>query len=107
MVIPIHSGGGSNIKVLECLGYQRVCVASRFVLGAFGKALKEGEHLLGADSPDEFAEKVIDVLRHPEAYDTLARQGYRLVSDQFSPEAFARTVVQLAQQTIGTACVSD
>ncbi len=107
VVIPIHSGGGSNIKVLECLGYQRVCVASRFVLGAFGKALKEGEHLLGADSPDEFAEKVIDVLRRPDAYAALARQGHGLVSDQFSPVAFARTVVQLVQQTIGTSCLPD
>lgn len=107
VVIPIHSGGGSNIKVLECLGYQRICVASRFTLGAFGTALQEGEHLLGAESADEFAEKVIGVLRQPTVYDAIAHQGYQLVSDRFSPEAFSRTVAELAQRTIGTSGLPD
>ena len=101
VVVPVHSGGGSNIKVLECLGHQRPCVASMFTAQAFGDALRGGEHLLLADSADQFADHIIDVLDYPERYETMADQGYRLVSSHFSKAMFAENVVAFVHRLIG------
>lgn len=101
VVVPIHSGGGSNIKVLECLGYRRPCVASKFTAQAFGDALCAGEHLLLADTADQFADQIIDVLRYPEDYETMVDQGYHLISTQFSRAMFTENVVKLVRHVLG------
>lgn len=41
-IVPIYSGGGSNIKVLEAMSLKRPCVVSEFATRGFEKHLKDG-----------------------------------------------------------------
>lgn len=102
VIIPIHSGGGSNIKVLENLGHRRPCVATPFTTKAFGPTLRADEHLLLADSAKKFADYVIEVIRKSNAYEAMAERGYSLVAANFSPAMFSEKVIHLIQQVTGT-----
>ncbi len=100
VAIPIFSGGGSNIKLLECLSHRRICVASEFTIRAFGGMLQDGKHLLAADDAKEFSDRIIGVLRDPQAYAQMAENGYDLVASRFTADAFFRNVQALAKQVL-------
>lgn len=52
-VVPVRAGGGTRIKILEAVAYGLPVVSTS--LGAEGLPLRDGEHLLLADTPDAFA----------------------------------------------------
>ena len=59
-VAPLRSGAGSNLKVIEALAGGRPLVATSHA--AEGFHVRDGEHLLVADEPREFANAVIRLL---------------------------------------------
>lgn len=59
--VPIMSGGGTRIKIIEAAGYGLPIVST--TLGAEGLDLQDGRHLLLRDNPESFADAVVDLLR--------------------------------------------
>ena len=100
VIVPIHIGGGSNIKVLEALGHGRPCVVTRLTAAAFNPQLVHGQHYLVADNAQEFKQYVIEVLRQPEAYYGMAARGYESVRSQFSVENFKALVAGFVQEVL-------
>ncbi len=63
-VCPILSGSGVRVKLLEAFASGIPVVSTR--IGAEGLARKDGEFCALADQPEEFANKVVEVLNCPE-----------------------------------------
>ncbi len=63
VVAPILSGGGTRLKILEAAASSKAIVSTTF--GAEGLGLTDNEHLLIGDSPEAFAQAVVDLLRQP------------------------------------------
>ena len=61
--VPILSGSGVRVKLLEAFAAGIPVVSTR--LGAEGLAAKDGEICALADDPQDFAERVVDLLRDP------------------------------------------
>lgn len=59
-VAPLHSGGGTRLKILEAFAAGVPVVST--TLGAEGLDVLPGEHMLVADTPSDFADAVIRVL---------------------------------------------
>lgn len=60
-VVPLRAGSGTRLKVLEAMAMGKAIVSTR--IGAEGIALRDGEHALLADSPQDFAaaiERLLD-----------------------------------------------
>lgn len=93
VVAPIFCGGGSNIKVLEALGHARPCLTTPFVQRAFANSLVSDQHLLVANTADDFARLAIAVLRSPSAYQDLASAGHHNVTQAFTTDQFKSRVV--------------
>lgn len=55
-VVPLRAGSGTRLKVLEAMAMGKAIVSTR--IGAEGIALRDGEHALLADTPEEFAAAV-------------------------------------------------
>lgn len=91
-VVPLLSGAGTNIKVMEALRFGRVCVLTEFSHRGFSKTLRHGEELLVAKTDKAFVEACLELLRDPQRCETLARQGRRAVAQHYSFERFRRTV---------------
>jgi glycosyltransferase involved in cell wall biosynthesis len=80
-VAPMRFGAGIQVKVLESLAIGTPAVVTDNVFGAFGEEAKEAI-LVGRD-PDEFAEKVSNILRDAAYRERLRRAGRRLIEARF------------------------
>ncbi len=87
-VVPLRIGGGTRLKIYEALAMGKAVVSTR--IGAEGLPLKDGKHLLLADDPAEFAEKILALLRDPDRRRQLGEAGRRLMELRYSWPRVAR-----------------
>jgi len=80
-VAPLRIGGGTRLKLLEAMAMGKPVVATR--LGAEGYPLADGRELLLADTPADFAARVIALLRAPERGATLGRAARAFVQEHY------------------------
>jgi sugar transferase (PEP-CTERM/EpsH1 system associated) len=86
-VCPLRRGAGIKNKILQAWAMEKPVVATSVSCG--GLALSEGENILVADAPDEFARVVLELLDDPERCAELGRNGRRTVLEHSSWEATA------------------
>ncbi len=80
-IVPIRLGGGTRLKILEAMALRTSVVSTS--KGAEGLNVRNGENILVADNPEDFAEAVIQLLVKPDLRQKLADNGYDLVSDNY------------------------
>ena len=81
-VAPLRYGAGVKGKVVTSLGFGVPCVATS--MAAEGMELKDGIHVLVADTPEEFAEAVVRVYNSTELWEKLSQNGLAFVQERFS-----------------------
>ncbi|HEX5414449.1 MAG TPA: glycosyltransferase family 4 protein [Chloroflexota bacterium] len=81
LVVPVHSGSGLRVKILEAFARGIPVVSTR--VGVEGIAARAGEHLLIADDPAGFAGAVSQVLHDRDLAARLARAGRDLVEARY------------------------
>ncbi len=81
-VSPIRYGAGVKNKVLAALAMGRAVVATSVSLE--GLDLRDNEHLLVADLPTEFAEKICGLIERPTAAARLGQAGQAHVRARYS-----------------------
>lgn len=91
-IVPLRYGSGVRNKILEAFAAGRPVVSTS--VGCEGLPVNSGEHLLIADTEDEFAEACIRIAREPETADHLARAGRELVLEH------ERSAVRILQEAI-------
>ena len=99
VVVPLRIGGGTRIKILEALSMRKAVVSTR--VGAEGLDVIDGQHLLLADEPDEFADSVCRLLQNPELRDEMGRNGRRLVENRYAWSAAADTLEKVWRRAAG------
>jgi glycosyltransferase involved in cell wall biosynthesis len=90
LVVPLHSGSGMRVKILEAFA-RGIPVVSTTV-GVEGIEARDGEHLLVADSPEAFARAVVDVLADPRSAATRALRARRLVEERYDRASALRAL---------------
>jgi len=80
-VVPLLAGGGMRVKILEA--WSRGIPVVSTAVGAEGLHATDGDNILLADSPLEFAGRVIRVLRDPELAARLAEQGRKTLETYY------------------------
>jgi glycosyltransferase involved in cell wall biosynthesis len=98
VVVPLRMGGGTRIKIFEALALEKAVVSTP--LGAEGLPVQHGEHLLLAESPERFAQCVIDLLESESLRRTLGATARRFVAAHFSAEAVAQQFSQICERTV-------
>jgi glycosyltransferase involved in cell wall biosynthesis len=81
-VVPLFSGGGTRLKVLEAMA-MRVPIVSTS-LGVMGIQCRDGEHVMISDDAEGFARNIIELLDDQFKAHKLALAGRRLVEDKYS-----------------------
>jgi sugar transferase (PEP-CTERM/EpsH1 system associated) len=72
-VIPLRIGGGTRLKVLEAMAMSRAIVST--TLGCEGFEVESGRELVTADTPEDFAAKVVALLNDPDRRAQLGTNG--------------------------------
>ena len=66
VIVPIYTGSGTNIKVLEAMQMGRPCVITNFAAKGFETLLQDGKNILIAQNDAEFAHKLQKLLENPD-----------------------------------------
>lgn len=80
-VVPLRVGGGTRLKILESMALGRAVVSTS--LGCEGLSVTDGENMMIADRPSEFAQCVIRLLRDKELKDKIVRNARHLVQTYY------------------------
>jgi glycosyltransferase involved in cell wall biosynthesis len=93
VVAPLRIGAGTRLKVVEGLAMAKPMVST--TIGCEGIDVNSGEHLLVADTPDDFADAVVLLLRDRALGQRLGAAGHRLTRDHYSWEGAAEKLAAL------------
>lgn len=99
-IVPLLSGGGTRLKILEAMALKTPVVSTS--KGAEGLDVEDNKHLLIADQEDDFASKVVKVIKDRELSDHLADHGYRLVQEKYDWDGIMPVFLQLVEETAGS-----
>lgn len=97
VLAPLQTGGGTRLKILEAMALRTPVVSTS--KGAEGLEIQPGVHLLVADSPRDFADAVLRLLREDALHRRLAEAGYELVRQKYNWESVLPGFLQLAEET--------
>jgi glycosyltransferase involved in cell wall biosynthesis len=81
VLVPLLSGGGTRLKILEAFGAGRPVVST--TVGAEGIEAEPGRHLLIADTAEGLADAVVSLLRDPARRRALADEARRLAEERY------------------------
>ena len=88
MVVPIFSGSGTRLKVLEAFAAGLPVVSTS--MGCEGIEVEEGKHVRLAESPQQFVETIVSLLNRPEEGRQLAQEARILVINRYDWKTIAR-----------------
>jgi glycosyltransferase involved in cell wall biosynthesis len=93
LVVPLRSGSGTRLKVLEALAAGVPVVSTPFGVG--GLDVRDGTHVLVGATPRELAEQALRVLRDDSLAAALSTAGRALVEARYDWPVVARPLVEL------------
>lgn len=100
MVVPLLSGGGSRLKILEAFAAGTPVVST--AKGAEGLEVQDGLHLLIADEPGDFAAAVVRLCEDHALYHELRANARALVEEKYDWPVLARKMEAALFRTAGT-----
>ncbi len=83
-VCPVRLGGGFRGKILEAMAIGRPVVSTS--LGAQGIPVHQRENIVVADTPDEFAQGILDVMNDDPLFDRIRLKARKMVEDHYAWE---------------------
>lgn len=104
-VVPLRSGSGTRLKILEALASG--CAVVSTSIGCEGLDVTHGEDILIADTPAEFAQAVVRSLRDPELRARLGARGRTLVERQYRWDAIGGTLSALYTELLEARAKAD
>ena len=87
-VVPLRVGSGTRLKIFEAMAMGKAMVST--TLGAEGLPVTDGENILIADSPEEFARAVVRLLCNPTERARLGAAARQLVEQSCSWSTVSR-----------------
>ena len=92
VVVPIYSGAGTNIKILEAMSVKRATVISEFVSKPFKHQFIDGYNIMIAKNDQDFADKIIKLLQDKNHNFNIAENGAKLIYENYNFSNFKKSV---------------
>ena len=99
VIVPLRSGGGTRLKILEAFGAGRAVVST--ALGAEGIEAEHGQHLLIADSAEAVATEVAGLLDDPARRAALGANARALAEERYGWDAIAAALADDLEAVVG------
>lgn len=97
-VVPMRVGGGTRLKIYEAMAMEMPVVSTR--VGAEGLPVSDGEELLLADEPAEFADALVRVLTDEELARGLGQRAARVVRERYGWDRVAASFADACQRAV-------
>jgi glycosyltransferase involved in cell wall biosynthesis len=101
VLVPMTSGGGTKLKVLEAMAMGRAVVTTP--IGAEGIEVRDGVEMEIADSAEQFARKTVRLLLDPQHAARIADAARKLAEKSYDWRAVNRDMYNAVRQVIDAA----
>ncbi len=91
-VVPLLSGSGIRLKILESMAASKLVISTS--IGAQGIDYVDGEHLLIADTPQQFEKYFKALSANPDHYNTVRDNGLKLIKNQYANQAVLNSLLE-------------
>ena len=91
MVVPLLSGSGMRIKMIEGMAYAKPIVSTS--IGAEGIAVTNNKNCLLADNATDFANAVIEILNNEERRKSLQKEARNFIEQYFENTTLVKQLV--------------
>ncbi len=98
MVVPLLSGSGMRIKIVEGLALGKAIVSTS--IGAEGIEVENGKHIAIADTPELFSQKVIDLLKDKKYVLEMGRNAKLFASENLDNNKLTQDLYSFLKSTI-------
>jgi glycosyltransferase involved in cell wall biosynthesis len=98
IIAPLRIGGGTRLKILEAMAMGKPVVSTR--IGAEGIDVTDGWDILLADTAEDFAARVEQVLDDPALAHRLGGAARRLIEQRYDWQASVQRLTQLYQELL-------
>ena len=92
-IAPLRFGAGMKGKIGEAMSFGLPVVTTRIGIEGFG--LTHGKNVLVGDSPQEFSDAVLSLLKDKEMYERIRLAGYHYIKQNYSEEAVQTKIFSL------------
>ncbi len=93
LVAPMQISIGLQNKLLEAMAMQIPCITSTLANNALGA--KHNEQIMVADSPEQYAQHIIELLDNEQKANQIALNGYHFVINNFNWESTSKALERL------------
>lgn len=96
MVVPILSGSGMRIKIIEGMALGKVIIST--TIGAEGINCTNNKNILIADTPKEFADAIVKCLKDKSFCEQISANAKRLITEEYSNESISTRMIEFFKQ---------
>lgn len=97
-VVPLLSGSGIRVKIIEAMSVGKVVITT--TVGASGIEYTDGEHLLIADTPEQFAAKIKRCLEDEDYCRHVGEAARRLIAEQYNSKRLTEDLLKFYNERI-------
>lgn len=91
-VVPLLSGSGIRVKIIEAMAAGKTVVST--TIGAQGIDCNDGEHLLIADTPEDFVRQIKRCVEDGEFCRRVGENAARLIADHYNPDRLTQLLLK-------------
>jgi sugar transferase (PEP-CTERM/EpsH1 system associated) len=104
-VVPLRSGGGTRLKVLESMALGRPIVST--TIGCEGIDAIHGKHLLIADRPDEYAAQTVRLLQDTDLRTHLTDNARQLVEQHYDWDILTQKLMRIYDDMLASPAAQE
>ena len=97
-IVPLRIGGGTRLKIFEAMAMAKPVVSTS--VGAEGLPVSSGQNIVLADTPEDFADRVISLLQDSGERKRIGRAARAMVQEKYSWGQIAESFSQTLQKAV-------
>jgi glycosyltransferase involved in cell wall biosynthesis len=98
MVVPLLSGSGMRIKIVEGMAMGKAIVSTS--IGAEGIPVQSGRNLMIADTPDSFIQIISDLLLNRDKCIMIGNNAKSFIKENFDNLAIAGSLLEFYEEQL-------
>jgi glycosyltransferase involved in cell wall biosynthesis len=98
MVVPLLSGSGIRIKIIEAMSIGKTVIAT--TIAAEGIMYENGKNIIIANTAEEFASAVKYCVENPDKCKSIGDEAYKLIAERYSNDQVVNQLVTLYKEII-------
>jgi glycosyltransferase involved in cell wall biosynthesis len=98
MVVPLFTGSGIRIKILEAMALGRPVVTTR--IGIEGIRAENRREVLVADDPESFKDQIVNLINEEHLAEGLAARGREFIQENFDTFRLSARLSQFFKEQV-------